>query len=56
MSRDMAMMISTIMANLQNTRRLSKTLRSHSIMVVWLSTQDFCDGETFPVEGEQWME
>jgi hypothetical protein len=41
MSRDMAMIISTVMVNLQNTRRCSKIV---------------CDGETFLVEGEQRME
>jgi hypothetical protein len=41
MSRDMTTMISIVKANLWNTRRWSKTPRSHSIMVVLRSTWDF---------------
>jgi hypothetical protein len=55
MSRDIPMMISTLMANLQSTRRCSKTRRSLS----WLCDlvhETICDGESFPVEGEQQME
>jgi hypothetical protein len=49
MSRDMATMNSTVMDNL-------------FAMVVWLSWlygsvhETVCDGETFLVEGEQWVE